>query len=264
MAEVEPEASEDSTTAQLAALERELDLELQSAGSLVASVQHSTAVPGSTAGSHTAAGHEVAAGSSSATSLQSAAGTEPGANSKTAANEARAWPLSAALARHRWRALLGRRTRDMPPEAAELAQAAAADDPASIIHTAGSGTIAQGPAATPAAPVALQADAGLGQHIDNAGTATTLAFNGIPADMGNEVGDANEPLGAAMTTEAIALSSAQADGASSGIPVSQPTAAAEQAASAGEQQAPKRIFSFRNSLKEAVAVPAVLRQVSLS
>lgn len=265
MAETEPEPSGDSADAQLAALERELDLELQSAGNSMASLHQSTAIPGSTAGSQTAAAHEIVATSSSETSLQaSAAGTEPGASSVVAANQARVWPLSATLARHRWRALLGRRTKDLPPETAELAQAPIADGPAGIISTPVSGTVAEEPAASPAAPVALQADAGLRLHIISSEAATASAPDDIPAHMKNQVGGVNEPPRAAMTAEAIALSSAQADGPSTAIPESKPTAAAEQAATAVEQQAAKRKFSFRNSLKEAAAVPAVLRQVSLS
>ena len=234
----------------------------------MASLHQSAAIPGSTAGSQTAAAHEVVATGSSGTSLQaSAAGTEPGASSVAAAGQARTWPLSATLARHRWRALLGRRTKDLPPEttqpaSAEQAQAAIADGQAGMISTPGSGTMAEEPASLET-HVALQADAGLGLHINSAESATASAPDDVPAAIGNQVGGVNEPPRGAMPAEAIALSSAHADSPSNAIPESKPTAAAEQAATAGEQQAAKRKFSFRNSLKEAAAVPAVLRQVIL-
>lgn len=223
------------------------------------SLHQSTAGPRATAGSQTAAANEVVATSSSETSLQaSAAGTELDASSVAAANQARAWPLSTALAGHRWRALLGRRTKDLPSESApsafaEQAEAATADGANGGISTAGSEATAQEGAAAAAASAAVAQEA-------DSRTVTASAPPHLSADMGIQlqVGSANKPPGAALTTEEIL---AQADGTSGATHPSIPTAAAEQPATTGEQAAVKRKFSFRNSLKEAVAVPAVLRQV---
>ncbi|KAK9831572.1 hypothetical protein WJX74_000666 [Apatococcus lobatus] len=287
-AEVEAEPSEDDASAQLAALERELELELQPAGNSVASLRSASAIPSSATGSHTAAAHETAT-SSSETNLQaSVAGMEPDANSIAAANPARAWPLSAALARHRWRALLSRRTKTLPsgstqPAAIADADAAIADDPPGTIIAAG--LEAAGDESTSlAAPAAVEAAASLGQPGD---TDKPMASAQLSADaMGHDLQDyhvmasrtaqpaadtignplqvdfVNGPAGAALTTQAATESSEHAGGSLVPAPVSIPTADDEQPATvAGSEQAVKRKFSFRNSLKEAVAVPAVLRQM---
>ena len=272
-ADAAPEPSEDDASAQLLALERELDLELQSADNSVASLHPSAAMPGSTAGGQTADAHGAAATSSSEISLQ-VAGTEPDTSSMAAANQARVWPVSAALARSRWRILLGRRTKDLPSEASPPTStgsedAASADAATGMMSSAGidaPGDESAAAAAAVAPSPALEPDASPGLHAGNAEPARATAFSHSEQNtisQQHQGNHANELTRAALNSTAGTVESGYADDGPIPVPEAVSGADAMQPPTAmGSQQATRRKFSFRSSLKEVAAVPAVLRQVS--
>ncbi|KAK9849958.1 hypothetical protein WJX84_011816 [Apatococcus fuscideae] len=108
--EASPEASEGSTSTQLAALERELELEESASGFSTASLPQPSGLD-----------QPVAASGSQLPTTADATATEAGPV------EATTWPLAAVLAPSRWRALVRRRAPDVPATAAPSASGPAAE-----------------------------------------------------------------------------------------------------------------------------------------